>query len=77
MWYFYRYQLVFEYYDKPALVPPLTPLAYIANGFWYIRDRCQRHPCPRKSNDDAETKCKICVNITKNLNTPFCKYLCN
>ena len=41
VWRFYRYSLVYEYYDRPMLVPPLIVISHIYRTLlWCTRKTC-------------------------------------
>nr|XP_006823627.1 PREDICTED: transient receptor potential cation channel subfamily M member 3-like [Saccoglossus kowalevskii] len=46
IWRFYRYELIYEYFDRPTLVPPLIFFNHIWRLYWYIVSRCRGSPNP-------------------------------
>ncbi|XP_077980205.1 transient receptor potential cation channel subfamily M member-like 2 [Glandiceps talaboti] len=46
IWRFYRYELVYEYFDRPTLVPPLILFNHLWRLLWYIVLRCKGEDNP-------------------------------
>ncbi len=50
MWRFYRYDLIHEYFDRPALAPPLIIFTHIVRLIRYLIHRCSSHNKMRETD---------------------------
>ena len=73
VWRFYRYSLIYEFFDKPTFPPPLIVLNLLFRMMKYLRSYCG---APRKLNHDF---CKyIAGQNSKHMSTRpnFCQIMC-
>ena len=52
-WLYYRFEIIMEYVEKPALVPPLTTISYLLKFINFLHKKCN-HNTNRVSEDFNE-----------------------
>ena len=70
VWYFQRYSVVKEYYERPALAPPLIIIIHIYYLGKYLRQKCYRCCTPGKWDKKGNDFSKCCSVLHK---CYFCK----
>ncbi|XP_070581222.1 transient receptor potential cation channel subfamily M member-like 2 isoform X2 [Ptychodera flava] len=46
IWRFYRFELVYEYFDRPTLIPPFILLNHAWRAIWWVIHKCQGNETP-------------------------------